>query len=109
MEACGTSGMKASLNGVPNLSALDGWWLEGFNSANGWAFEGKNNESDANAVYDLLERDIIPRFYKVDETGVPVEWVRVMKEAMKSNGPAFSARRMVKEYATRFYQIALNV
>ena len=108
LEACGTSGMKASLNGVPHLSIMDGWWIEGFNAANGWAFEGKGDEADAEAIYNLLEQDIIPRFYRTDETGTPVGWVKVMKEAMKSNGPAFSARRMVKDYATRFYQSALK-
>ena len=108
LEACGTSGMKASLNGVPHLSILDGWWIEGFNGRNGWAFEGKGDDEDAEAIYDLLEREIIPLFYKVDETGTPTDWVKVMKQAMKSNGPIFSARRMVKEYATKFYQHALK-
>ena len=108
LEACGTSGMKASLNGVPHLSILDGWWREGFNGKNGWAFEGKGNDEDAGLLYDLLENEIIPIFYKLDETGTPADWVKVMKQGMKSNGPAFSARRMVKEYATKFYQHALK-
>jgi starch phosphorylase len=108
LEASGTSGMKASLNGVVHLSIMDGWWIEGFNASNGWAFEGKGDEADAEAIYNLLEQDIIPRFYRTDETGTPVGWVKVMKAAMKSNGPAFSARRMVKDYATRFYQSALK-
>jgi starch phosphorylase len=108
LEACGTSGMKAALNGVPQLSVLDGWWIEGFNGGNGWAFEGKGDDEDAEAIYDLLEREIIPRFYRVDESGTPTDWVKVMKEAVKSNGPAFSAARMVKEYAGRFYQSALK-
>ncbi len=108
LEACGTSGMKASLNGVPHLSILDGWWIEGFNGRNGWAFEGKGDDEDAEAIYDLLEREIIPLFYKVDGTGASTDWVKVIKEAMKSNGPIFSARRMVKEYATKFYQHALK-
>ena len=108
LEACGTSGMKASLNGVPHLSILDGWWIEGFNGRNGWAFEGKGDDEDAEAIYDLLEREIIPLFYKVDGTGASTDWVKVIKQAMKSNGPIFSARRMVKEYATKFYQHALK-
>lgn len=109
MEASGTSGMKAALNGVPQLSIFDGWWIEGYNGRNGWAFEGSgSNEKDAAAIYDLLEKEIIPLYYKQDEDGVPDGWVKVMKEAIKSTGPHFSARRMVKEYALKFYQHALK-
>jgi starch phosphorylase len=108
MEACGTSGMKASLNGVPQLSILDGWWPEGFNGRNGWAFTGAGEDKDAEAIYDLLEKEIIPLYYKVDESGTPFDWVKVMKEAIKSTAPLFSARRMVKEYALKFYQNALK-
>jgi starch phosphorylase len=108
MEACGTSGMKASLNGVPHLSILDGWWMEGFNGKNGWAFSGDGDDRDADAIYNLLESEIIPLFYKFDESGVPVDWVKVMKEAIKGAGPSFSARRMAKEYALKFYQNALK-
>jgi starch phosphorylase len=100
--------MKAALNGVPQLSVLDGWWIEGFNGRNGWAFEGKGDDQDAEAIYDLLEKEIVPAFYRVDESGTPTDWVKVMKEAIKSNGPVFSAARMVKEYAGRFYQSALK-
>jgi starch phosphorylase len=108
-EASGTSGMKAALNGVPQLSILDGWWIEGYNGKNGWAFEGSgSDEKDAGAIYDLLEHKIIPLYYKQDEDGVPHEWVKVMKESVKSVGAAFSARRMVKEYAERFYKNALK-
>jgi starch phosphorylase len=112
LEACGTSGMKASLNGVPHLSVLDGWWPEGFNGKNGWAFEGAAGElrdaHDAEALYDILEKKVIPLYYKVDDDGVPRGWVKVMKEAIKSNSPVFSARRMVKEYAEKFYRDALK-
>ncbi len=109
MEASGTSGMKASLNGVPHLSILDGWWVEGFNGKNGWAFEGTGDDrGDAGRIYDLLEREIIPLYYRVDERGIPRDWVRVMKEAIKSNAARFSARRMVKEYCERFYRKALG-
>ena len=108
LEACGTSGMKASLNGVLHLSILDGWWPEGFNGKNGWAFTGDGEYKDAEAIYDLLEEEIIPLYYKVDEYGTPVDWVKVMKEAIKSTAPLFSARRMVKEYAVKFYQNALK-
>jgi starch phosphorylase len=108
LEACGTSGMKASLNGVPQLSILDGWWIEGFNGKNGWAFAGGGNGKDAEAIYNLLETEIIPLYYKLDDNGTPHNWVKVMKEAIKSIGPLFSARRMVKEYARKFYKGALK-
>lgn len=100
--------MKASLNGVPQLSILDGWWIEGYNGKNGWAFEGKGNDEDAEAICNLLEKEIIPLFYKVDEFGIPNDWMKVMKEAIRSTGALFSARRMVKEYALKFYQNALK-
>jgi starch phosphorylase len=108
LEACGTSGMKASLNGVPQLSILDGWWREGFNGKNGWAFEGKGNDEDAEAIYTILEGEIIPLYYILDDNGVPNGWVEVMKEAIKSTGALFSTRRMAKEYALRYYQNALK-
>jgi starch phosphorylase len=111
-EACGTSGMKASLNGVPHLSILDGWWIEGYNGKNGWAFGKKDGEhrdvDDANALYHSLEQDIIPLFYQVDDDGIPHNWIQVMKEAIKSTAAIFSARRMMKEYASKFYQPALQ-
>jgi starch phosphorylase len=113
MEASGTSGMKAAINGVPNLSILDGWWIEGFNGKNGWAFdqEGlpeKRDDRDAEAIYQLLEEKIIPLYYKTSEDGIPHDWVKVMKEAIKSCGTKFSARRMVKEYIQTFYSKALE-
>lgn len=113
LEASGTSGMKASLNGVPHLSILDGWWIEGFNGENGWAFgeepvDGDRNEADAHALYDILENKIVPLFYEVSSEGVPEGLVKVMKAAIKSNGPRFSARRMVKEYTQKFYKHALK-
>jgi len=108
MEACGTSGMKAALNGVPQLSILDGWWIEGFNGDNGWAFASDGDEGDAEAIYHILETEVVPRFYRLNEAGVPAEWVRIMKQAMKRAGARFSARRMVKEYAVTFYQNAMK-
>jgi starch phosphorylase len=113
MEASGTSGMKATLNGVPQLSILDGWWIEGYNGKNGWAVEGAGegpdrDARDAAAIYDLLEKDIVPLFYDVDEDGVSHGWAAVMKEAIKMTGPEFSARRMAKEYTERFYRKALE-
>ncbi|HTZ19076.1 MAG TPA: alpha-glucan family phosphorylase [Dissulfurispiraceae bacterium] len=113
MEASGTSGMKASLNGVPNLSILDGWWIEGFNGRNGWAFGGdvppaaNRDDVDAESIYSLLEKEIVPLFYELDDDGISRGWIKVMKEAIVSNAPAFSARRMVKEYVKNFYQKTL--
>jgi starch phosphorylase len=112
MEASGTSGMKACLNGVPHLSILDGWWVEGYNGRNGWAFQGAEGPDrdalDAKAIYDILEKEVIPLYYKRDSNRLPHSWISMMKEAMKSVGPRFSARRMVKEYASNFYQDALH-
>ncbi|GBE36550.1 maltodextrin phosphorylase [bacterium BMS3Bbin07] len=112
LEACGTSGMKASLNGVPNLSILDGWWVEGFNGKNGWAFGDDDttdrDTADSEAIYNILENEIIPLYYNLGDDGIPHGWVSVMKEAMISTAPRFSARRMTKEYVTKFYQNALK-
>ena len=108
MEASGTSGMKASLNGVPHMSILDGWWIEGYNGKNGWAFEGNGDKMDAESIYNFLESEIIPLYYGIDDDGIPRKWVKVMKEAIKNTGAGFSARRMVKEYVTKFYEKALK-
>ena len=113
MEASGTSGMKAALNGVPNLSIMDGWWIEGFNGKNGWAFgqeevNGNRDQRDAEAIYRILEEEVVPLYYKVSDEGIPSEWVKLMKECIKSNAPRFSARRMVKEYIEKFYAKALK-
>ena len=111
-EASGTSGMKAALNGVPHLSIFDGWWMEGYNGKNGWAFPGAEgadrDDQDAQILYDIIEKQVIPLFYQVDENGIPHGWVRVMKEAMKNIGPNFSARRMAKEYTEKFYRRAFH-
>ena len=113
LEACGTSGMKASLNGLPQLSILDGWWIEGFNDQNGWAFGGNGGDNrdaqDAAVIYDILEHRVAPLYYKTDDNGIPQEWVQLMKKAIKSTAARFSARRMVKEYAQKCYQPALGV
>lgn len=109
-EASGTSGMKAALNGVPNLSVMDGWWVEGYNGANGWAINGaefdthdEQDEYDAQVLYRLLEEEIVPLYYSRDRDDVPRGWVEVMREAIRSNAPQFSMRRMVKEYTTELY------
>lgn len=111
LEASGTSGQKASLNGVPNLSIADGWWCEGYNGGNGWTIkaaeadleEGKRDAVEAASLYQLLEDEIVPLYYQRDSDGVPRGWVRIVKEAICSIAPLFSARRMVKEYVERFY------
>jgi starch phosphorylase len=108
MEASGTSGMKAALNGVPQLSIMDGWWIEGFNGKNGWAFDhkevdGNRDAADAAELYRILEEELVPMYYNVTDEGVPLDWVTVMKNSIKSNAAKFSARRMVKEYIDKFY------
>ncbi len=104
LEASGTSGQKASLNGIPNLSVRDGWWYEGHNGRNGWSIEGEDDDATASHLYELLEDEIVPLFYKRDSEGVPRQWTAVMKEAIRSISAEFSARRMMKEYARKLYQ-----
>ncbi len=114
-EASGTSGQKAAVNGVANLSVLDGWWVEGFNGANGWAIGDEvdyddpdtQDAVDADSLYSLLEEEIVPLYYERDRDNVPRGWVALMRESMRSNAPRFSARRMLKEYAD-LYVNALN-
>jgi len=113
LEASGTSGMKAALNGVPNLSIWDGWWIEGYNGKNGWAFgekegDGDRNNSDAQAIYTILEQNIIPTYYKFSENGVPHDWVKIMKESIRSCAWKFSTRRMLKEYIQKFLKQAFE-
>ncbi len=105
LEACGTSGMKASVNGVLHCSTMDGWWPEGYNGKNGWRFGGdvSDDAKDAAELYDLLEQQIIPLYYTRDEDGIPHGWVEMMRQAIKSVAPKFSARRMMKEYKEKFY------
>ena len=110
-EASGTSGMKAGFNGVLNLSILDGWWAEAYNGRNGWAIasdvETDNQEeqdrADVDALYRILEEQVVPLFYQRDRDYVPRGWVAMMRESIRTIGPQFSTRRMVKEYTERYY------
>jgi len=115
MEACGTSGQKAGLNGVPHLSVLDGWWYEGYRGGNGWAFGPKRDQVianddgvDAADLYRVLAEEVIPLYYTRDSDNVPRGWVELMKEATRSVATRFSARRMVKEYVDQLYLPALT-
>jgi len=115
-EACGTSGMKASLNGVLHLSVPDGWWREGYNGTNGWSIGGdsealkpeEEDKADGESLYRLLEEEIIPLYYNRDRGGVPHDWIRMVKEAIRSIVPVFSARRMLREYTERMYLPAVQ-
>jgi len=111
MEASGTSGMKAGLNGVLNVSIYDGWWVEGYNGKNGWVIGEETTEpeteaddpKDAESLYTLLKEEVIPTYY--DNRS---RWIYMMKESIKSIAPRFSTHRMVKEYMDRFYSKAMS-
>ena len=110
-EASGTSGQKASLNGIPNLSILDGWWPEAYDGTNGWAI-GTEQEydnldaqdwDDAQHLYQLLETEVAPAYYDRDASGVSARWVAIAKAAIMTCAPKFSTQRMLKEYVNRLY------
>jgi starch phosphorylase len=107
LEASGTSGMKAALNGVPQLSTIDGWWEEGYEGNNGWAIEPEVDDdagmNTANRLYELLEQEVVPRFYDRDKNELPRRWLTMMKHAIRVGGQQFTARRMVEQYARSFY------
>jgi starch phosphorylase len=115
LEASGTSGMKSAANGGLNLSVLDGWWVEGYDGENGWEIDGPAPEDEdeagqdarhANALYDILEQQVIPLFHDRDAHGIPRRWLAMVKRSLQTNGPRFSAARMVEEYAGRIYPSA---
>ena len=111
LEASGTSGMKAAMNGVINCSVLDGWWDEGYNGSNGWAIGGREQSSDEGAqdwadaqdLYRLLETEIVPAYYDRDKAGLPKRWLELMKESMASTIWQFSTSRMLQEYVEELY------
>jgi starch phosphorylase len=107
--------MKSALNGGLQLSILDGWWVEGYDGQNGWAIESHGgtdpeaqDERDANAILELIEREIVPRFYERDGDGLPRAWLKMTKAAIKSAGLRFGAQRMLADYVTRVYRPALE-
>lgn len=116
LEACGTSGMKAALNGGLNLSIRDGWWAEWFDGSNGWAIPtadgvsdpDRRDELEASALYELIEGEVAPLFYDRDEAGLPNRWLEMVKHTLVSLGPKVLATRMVQDYVTLLYQGAAD-
>ncbi|MEO6941895.1 MAG: alpha-glucan family phosphorylase, partial [Terrimesophilobacter sp.] len=111
LEACGTSGMKAAMNGSLNLSILDGWWAEFFDGENGWAIPSadaagdaaERDELEAASLYDLIQHQVAPRFYDRNDEGIPTRWVESIRHTLATLSPALSADRMVREYVERLY------
>jgi starch phosphorylase len=114
LEACGTSGMKAALNGVLNCSIRDGWWNECYDGTNGWAVasadddpdQGRRDQREATSLFGLLEREIVPLFYDRDANGVPLQWIDKMKQNWRTLGPFVTAARMVRQYTSQLYEPA---
>lgn len=111
MEACGTSGMKAAINGAFNLSIQDGWWDEWYDPACGWAIpsadmignHAERDAAEADALYEIIEREIIPKFYTRDANGIPASWVKMMRDTISGLGVKVMATRMVRDYVTELY------
>jgi len=111
LEACGTSGMKSALNGGLNLSICDGWWDEWYDGENGWEIptaagvtdEARRDDLEANALYDLMERSVAPKFYERDGSGVPPRWIEMVRHTLQTLGPKVLASRMVRDYVESYY------
>jgi starch phosphorylase len=116
LEASGTSGMKAAMNGTPHLSIGDGWWAEGYDGTNGWLIDGKTDSTDPNvvdaadadALYRLLEDEVVPAFYDRDPQGIPKRWLQIVRRSLITVTPRFSTRRMLKEYVEHAYSKAVQ-
>jgi glucan phosphorylase len=113
LEASGTSGMKAAMNGVMNFSVLDGWWCEGYRQGAGWSlpqervYDDQNfqDELDATMIYNKLETEIVPLFYNKNTAGIPVDWIKHIKNTIADIAPSFTTRRMFDDYSERYYKI----